>query len=446
MDCVAPMIAAIERRFFVVAWLAALLAAGSVCAQQELPPSFEFNFSNPGARSMGFGGAFAALADDATTAFANPAGLVQLVDPEISIEGRSWSYSTPYVSGGRIWGPPTGIGEDTTEGVRTSTSDKNLSGLSFLSFVYPKGRWSFAFYRHLLSNYEFEGLTQGLYSGPWPDTGSMRREFAYDRAVDVQIVSYAVAAAYELTETLSLGAAINSYEGDISMITDVYGKVQSGIPPEEFFAPIPIVPENLFYTASLLIDDRDWGLNLGIHWRPTETWSFGGFFREGPEFETVAELRTGPTYVDPGLSGQVVESETGNVRFPIVYGLGATYRSGNDRVTLSFEWDRVEYSSIFSSDDELHIDDGNEFHLGGEYAFLKTAPIVSLRAGIWLDPDHQISASGDNYVANAVLSPGEDQMHYAVGLGLAFTRFQLDLAADFSELIDTLSLSFIYSF
>ena len=72
----------------VMVFLAVLSAPGSVFAQAELPPTFEFSFSNPGARSIGFGGAFAALADDATAAFANPAGLVQLVDPEVSIEGR----------------------------------------------------------------------------------------------------------------------------------------------------------------------------------------------------------------------------------------------------------------------------------------------------------------------------------------------------------------------
>jgi hypothetical protein len=132
------MITKIEKRPLVIAFLAAFLAAGSVRAQTELPPTFEFSFSNPGARSMGFGGAFAALADDATAAFANPAGLVQLVSPEISIEGRYWSYSTPYVSGGRIWGPPAGIGMDSTAGLRTSSSDRDLKGLSFLSFVYPK--------------------------------------------------------------------------------------------------------------------------------------------------------------------------------------------------------------------------------------------------------------------------------------------------------------------
>ena len=240
--------------------------------------------------------------------------------------------------------------------------------------------------------------------------------------------------------------AINYFQGNVDLITGVYGELRDNVPEDEFFAPISIVPENRFYTASMLIDDRDWGLNLGIHWRPTQAWSFGAFLREGPKFDTDTELRAGPTYVPPGLSGQVIESETGNVQFPNVYGLGASYRSGNDRVTLSFEWDRVEYSSIFSGDDELRIDDANEFHLGGEYAFLNLAPIVSLRAGVWLDPDHQISYSGDNYVADAVLTPGEDQTHVAVGIGLAFKRFQLDLAADFSEFIDTLSLSVIYSF
>ena len=227
MRCVITMI---EKFFSVMCCLAVLMATGSVCAQTELPPTFEFSFSNPGARSMGFGGAFAGLADDATAAFANPAGLVQLAVPEVSIEGRSWSYSTPYVSGGRIWGTPTGVGLDSTAGLRTSTSETDLTGLSFLSFAYPKGRWSFAFYRHLLSNYEFEGTLNGLYSGPWPGFDGHRREFAYQKTVDLQIVSYAVAVAYEVTEKLSLGLATNYFDGDIGLITNVYGKVQSGLP------------------------------------------------------------------------------------------------------------------------------------------------------------------------------------------------------------------------
>ena len=71
-------------------WL--LLGMGLLLAHglqaQEGPTALQFNFSNPGARSMGFGGAFAALADDATATFANPAGLVQLSRPEVSVEGN----------------------------------------------------------------------------------------------------------------------------------------------------------------------------------------------------------------------------------------------------------------------------------------------------------------------------------------------------------------------
>jgi hypothetical protein len=40
----------------------------------------------------------------------------------------------------------------------------------------------------------------------------------------------------------------------------------------------------------------------------------------------------------------------------------------------------------------------------------------------------------------------EDHAHFAAGLGLASERFQFNLAIDFSELVDTLSLSLIYSF
>jgi len=86
------------------------------------PTTLQFSFSNPGARSMGFGGAFIGLADDATAAFANPAGLVQLVRAEVSLEGRRWSYDTPFTEGGRASGLPTGVGIDDVAGLRIGSS------------------------------------------------------------------------------------------------------------------------------------------------------------------------------------------------------------------------------------------------------------------------------------------------------------------------------------
>ena len=81
----------------------ALLGAASTASaitDTETNASIPFNLANPGARSMGMGGAFVGLADDATAAYTNPAGLTQLVTPEVSIELRHTDYSLPYLNGG----------------------------------------------------------------------------------------------------------------------------------------------------------------------------------------------------------------------------------------------------------------------------------------------------------------------------------------------------------
>ncbi|MDH3816848.1 MAG: hypothetical protein OEV48_20340, partial [Acidobacteriota bacterium] len=80
--------------------IAATLLIGAVmvtvpCQSQDTTISNSV-FANPGARSLALGGAFAAIADDATAAFANPAGLVQILRPEISAEIRATGSSGPF--------------------------------------------------------------------------------------------------------------------------------------------------------------------------------------------------------------------------------------------------------------------------------------------------------------------------------------------------------------
>src|SRR6266550_1023289 len=60
----------------------------------------QFNFGNPGARSLGMGGAFIGLADDASAAEANPAGLTILRKPEFSIEGRNYQEQQVFSTSG----------------------------------------------------------------------------------------------------------------------------------------------------------------------------------------------------------------------------------------------------------------------------------------------------------------------------------------------------------
>src|SRR5439155_7323916 len=68
------------RKFFLFLAICAL-ATLPLAAQNtdiESLAGLQFNFGNPGARSLGMGGAFLGLADDASAAEANPAGLTIL--------------------------------------------------------------------------------------------------------------------------------------------------------------------------------------------------------------------------------------------------------------------------------------------------------------------------------------------------------------------------------
>jgi hypothetical protein len=117
------------------------------------------------------------------------------------------------------------------------------------------------------------------------------------------------------------------------------------------------------------------------------------------------------------------------------------------------EWDRVEYSIIGET---LHsplvdtslaaIDDANELHLGVEYVFLETSPLIAIRGGIWRDPDHRFRYLGDDPFSQALYRQGEDILHVTAGVGIAFSRFQIDIGADFSDLANVFALSAIYSF
>jgi long-subunit fatty acid transport protein len=447
-----------QRLFFFV--LVGLVLAPEIALPQETPSTFEFSFSNPGARSLGLGGAFAALADDATAAFANPAGLVQLASPEVSAELRHWRYSTPYIVGGRFEGEPTGIGLDTTDGLRTAVSEEQLTGLSFLSLVYPGGRWSFAVYRHELANFRAQTATQGIF----PGEDGIR---AFDRgwSTELDIVSYGIAGAYRLSDRFSLGLGTVHFKGRLeapfvwSMPDDI-DTLQGA------FGPTSYLPERRIADGEMAIDDSDWGLSAGLLWDFAERWSLGAFYRQGPEFKLVYTVVGGalaPIFLDPPFpSGETIFVIQTPMQFPDVYGLGVAYRSRDGKLAVSFEWDRIKYSSIFSSFDPVVIetlepdidlsnflvaDDGNEFRLGTEYALLHLNPVLALRAGVWLDPDHRFrSVHPDNPEHRAIFQAGEDEIHVAVGVGLAFKFFQIDLAADFSDLVDTFSLSAIYGF
>lgn len=424
--------------------LAVLLLPVRAFTQQAVVP-LQLSFSDPGARSAGLGGAFVALADDATAAFANPAGLVQLLKPEISIEVRNWSHSIPYTASGRVEGDPSGQGLDVSPGITRSEASYDTTGLSFLSLVWPAGDWSFALYRHQYADLEFTGETQGFFGGG-SDCCQTRW---FDQQMDSKqdVVSYGLSGAYRFSDRFSVGLGLAYFDASVESLTTEYlWDVDS---ETGFFGPTSFLPDRLALTEYLFIEDSDWTFSGGFLWSPTSRWRVGGVYRQGPELGIGNDIIVGVA-VDYGLPPGTVAIRNRDVptKFPDIYGVGLSYRAFAEKLTLSFQWDRIEYSSIPQSMrlDDQTIDDADELHFGAEYVFLESSPVIAVRLGAWLDPDHQMYATVADPFIRAMLPRGDDEWHYTAGLGLAMQRFQVDLAADLSERVNTVSLSAIYNF
>src|SRR3990172_1889226 len=112
---------------------------------QQLPPktpqlTTQFYFSPPGARSLGMGASFIGLADDATASESNPAGLVILNKPEVSANFRLASFDNEF---------PDTVAEQGSDQFNDTTTS-----VSFVSFVYPKGRTAFSLYYQQPGNFK----------------------------------------------------------------------------------------------------------------------------------------------------------------------------------------------------------------------------------------------------------------------------------------------------
>ena len=401
--------------------------------------TFEFSFSNPGARSLGLGGAFAALADDATAAYANPAGLVQLTRPEVSIEVRTWSYATPFTAGGRAQGLPTGIGLDDTVGLRQGESTVDLDSLSFLSLAYPFQRWTVGFYRHQLAQFESTQLVQGLFGdgSVFDDSARAPDQWGFH---STEIVNYGVSAGFRARDTLSLGVGLSLL--DIEHLRRGGAYLPDDDSRASFFAESSLLPERRLWQDSYRGEEWAVSASAGFLWHWSGRWRVGGFLRSGFNISIDTERRLGPATA-PGLFEWDL---TFTQQFPHVFGLGIAYRSKGGLLTGSLEWDHVAYATMSAGDPDETAPDADEFHLGCEYVLVRSSPLVALRLGAWLDPDHRIRATQGDPFFRALLRPGDDEIHLAAGIGLVLETFQIDLGADFSDQVDTVSVSAVYSF
>jgi long-chain fatty acid transport protein len=435
----------------IVAGTCLIAMAGSVNAQLLSDPSasnFKFSFATPGARSLGLGGAFLGLADDATAAYVNPAGLVILSRPEVSAEGRRWSYSQKFTDSGNVFGSPTGQGVDNVAGLVSKSAKSDVQGLAFTSFVYPGKRWAVAVYRHELADQDTAFRTNGVYFND--ADGSLLRLLPVDVHMNLKIVDLGISGAFRINDNLFIGVGISDYQFILNSQTN-----RANVPvvynanPGEYFGVPNFDPSNIFGYNVGRGDDTARTFSGGILWNVNSKWTAGAVYRPGPKFSFTSTEIFGPA---SGANGQVMSVENKRFHVPDVLGGGISFRP-SDVWTIAADYDRVRYSNLSVPASKLIVDDGNEVHLGiqREYVVAGTLP-VAFRVGGWIDPDHQPRFSGvptglvDRILA-VQLSKGKNEIHYSAGLGLNFSeKFQIDTAFDGSSLVKTASLSGIFRF
>lgn len=438
-----------------------------------------FDFSLPGARSRGIGGAFVAIADDATSVYSNPAGLMNLFRPEVSFELRHWHITSLAVDQGHAFGPATNVGIDTINGIRDRAFKSDLTGLSFVSVAYPKDRWSVGVFSHLLANYQMDRQTKGAFfncsggfRGPSPSPpfceqsreDGVERLFPADQSMDLSIRSYGGTFAVRPVRSVSLGLTIQASNLKLNSTGRVFA-ARGALK----YQPANQSPANVELSGLRLADDWAWGVNAGALWDVSRRWSVGGTYRQGPRFHYLAQTTTGPaTLGQPGVT--FVNEPNSPFKVPDTWAFGAAFRPSSywrigveyDYVQFKQLFDNVENTATTATDPEgllvaarLKIDNSHQIRFGAEYSVTAFGGrLLSFRGGGWHDPMHlpyfQVDDPSTGYPAPgwALLFPKrESDFHFAGGLGFASQRHvQVDFAVDYAESVSTAALSAIWRF
>lgn len=402
-----------------------------------------------GARALGMGGAFIAIADDATAASWNPGGLTQLERPELSLV-YNWKWLSEDFSSSSH---PELDGEHSVD----------FNEINYFSFVYPVRRTiagrNLVFSINYQRKYDFDRDLNLRYNdiagGIFGTRVGISSRLDYSQRGGLSALSPAFG--FEITDQLSVGLVMNIW--DQSILPDNEWKVRK---TERRVARINGMP--FAGGWSTLSDDDDYenfeGINytIGVLYKPNARWSIGlrydTKFSADVDYKNTVRLRT-----NSGNIGFLRDERPQEYTFPAAFGLGVAYRFPNDKLTLSMDVTRREWDQFEIRDPENRsfamrrisgvtgqpmseapdIDPTYTVRMGLEYVFVDDSKpeqhwLPSLRAGIFYDPEPS-GGRKDRFwgIGTNALSKGDGDPddYWGVSLGagvLIRDRVNIDMA------------------
>lgn len=404
-----------------------------------------FDLLAPGARSLGLGGAFAAVADDATAAEANPAGQTILTRPEVSVHVRNARYDARFFDPNVL---DSYAYEANGPGPVTSYDDSNTK-VSFISFVYPFERFVMsAFYQNsgqLQADTEVVSIDSVFNDTYIAATG-----------IDVEQESFGLSGAFRISDLFSIGASIKHSTLNLQSYTS--STVLGFRDLEVEFPNAGPYTDQITLGSRIVGDDHDLTWNAGLLINPNGTFSAGLVYKKGGEFKVANQYyvvnQASCANAGCGINNSGSVTLRQEISLPDVFSIGVAWRP-TDTWLVSAQLDRVDYGKLpdgspngflfgGTTDIAANVDPlGTEtvFHLGAEKTFLFDTPtmgmkLLSLRFGGFTDPDHDSYGELDT-----------DDTHYTFGLGTVFgEKLQVDLGAEFSDRVDAVVASAVYHF
>lgn len=381
-----------------------------------------FNVSSPpnpvgsGARAMGMGGAFVAVADDATAASWNPAGLIHLQKPEVSavyslerhIERRhslSEMRPLPFFSD---------LGEE---------EDKyTVSDLNYLSMAYPfnLARRNLVFSLNYQRLYDF---TRELHYQSASTNFDNRTEYTSKGT----LYTLSPALAIQTTENLFLGVTINIWS-DKWTGRNYWERTYKNVyyNKSDDTAGFSMINEQYRNFRAL-------NANFGLLCRITPQWTLGAVFKSPfrGKFDYIYYNSDETRYA--GWYGKLE-----SIDFPPTYALGMSYRF-SDAWSISSDITRKDWDDLvwknnkgqsYSLFTEFYTDPNTKevypvessgidptyaFRVGIEYLKILKKTVIPFRGGIFYDPIPSVGSPHSEYgiSAGSGISLGDLIMDFA---------------------------------
>ena len=380
-----------------------MLARLALAQSQDFPSSLEIVNPNPvgsGARALGQGNAFIAVADDATAASWNPAGLTQLQRPEFSI-----AYEF--------------IDRRDKTNLNSKVSDSlNVDEINYASFVLPfNSKRRVVFSLNYLRLYRFDKELELPFSFTKVEDDDSLTTFTgiydFDQEGSFSVVAPSLAVA--VSAKLSLGITFNLWSDSLTGA--------SSLKKSEITTVSLANSDGSQFNFSPLVEINRFEVEEG------NSVVFGGMVRFGRSWTVAGVIK--PPY-DLNLKQERVTTSTikrnSELEFPWIIGLGAAWRP-SDEFTFSADVTWTDWSEYIFKENGIstnpitggseELDDTFTLRIGCEYIFVFDDILLPIQGGAGYDPAPAVNKVDEFYTIN-------------FGIGVQFLeRFNIDLAYEF---------------